>query len=63
MITGCMERILLLSLQLRVQVPMVAFKDRVEDGKHLQQRLREEIIEHRPLLGTPIRNSPETQSN
>ena len=30
---------------------MVAFKDRVEDGKSLEKRLREEILEHRHLLG------------
>ena len=32
------------------EVPMVAFKDRVEDGKTLEKRLRDEIIEPRYLL-------------
>jgi len=30
-----------------LEVPMVAFKDRVEDGKHLEKRLREEIMENK----------------
>merc|ERR1719271_2325760 len=30
-----------------LEVPMVAFKDRVEDGKTLEKRLRDEIIENK----------------
>ena len=35
-----------------MQVPMVSFKERAEDGKTLASRLRDEILESRLLFGS-----------